>query len=211
VGDRAKEKGLSSPGHTRSLYSAIETVKKTNDAGFRAANGSDRVLTVVYERLVGDPKRETTRVCDFLRLPWSEEMIRPGEKRHDGEKTLDGVWYTDNMFYSNPGSWSRAQMEGTVNRGAARRGCDVVRGRREPQSSRLRALRGVFAGNAPSRFQSEIQSLYRFKRRVFAARLLFDAEPPLEATREEAELASQSGATPTLLSGSVIYFSGDRS
>ncbi|MGI8860438.1 MAG: sulfotransferase family protein [Rubrobacteraceae bacterium] len=104
VGDRAKEKGLSSPGHTRSLYSAIETVKKTNDAGFRAADGSDRVLTVVYERLVGDPERETARVCAFLGLPWSAEMVKPGEKRHDGEKTLDGVWYTDDMYYSNPDS-----------------------------------------------------------------------------------------------------------
>lgn len=102
VGKRAKEKGQTSPGYTRNLYSAIRTIKATNDAGFRAAARSERVLTVVYERLVDQPERETTRICEFLGLPWAGEMLTPGEKRHDVENNLDGVWYTKDMFYSNP-------------------------------------------------------------------------------------------------------------
>jgi hypothetical protein len=101
VGERAKEKGLDSPGFTRRLYSAIDAVKTINEIGFRVANESERVLTVRYERLLEDPEQETMRMCEFLRLPWSEEMVRPGEKKHDEGKILDGVWYTDDMYHSN--------------------------------------------------------------------------------------------------------------
>lgn len=101
VGQRAKEKGLDSPGFTRRLSSAVDTVKTINEAGFRVANESDRVLTVVYERLLEDPEQETMRMCELLGLPWSEEMVRPGDKKHDGGKILDGVWYTDDMYHSN--------------------------------------------------------------------------------------------------------------
>jgi protein-tyrosine sulfotransferase len=101
VGQRAKEKGQDSPGFTRRLSSAVDAVKTINEAGFRVANESDRVLTVVYERLLEDPEQETMRICDFMGLPWSEEMVRPGEKKHDGGKLLDGVWYTDGMYHSD--------------------------------------------------------------------------------------------------------------
>jgi hypothetical protein len=101
VGARAKAKGVNSPPFTRSVSAAIKTIKTTNGAGFGAVNRSDRVLPVVYERVVASPERETKRICSFLRMPWSEEMLRPGEKDHDGEKVLDNVWYDPKMYGSN--------------------------------------------------------------------------------------------------------------
>lgn len=102
VGSRAREKGSTPVSFTRSVAAAIRTVKATKDAGFRAAERSDRVLTVSYERLVRHPEHETGRICRFLEIPWSEEMVRHGEKSHDVEELLDGVWYTREMYESNP-------------------------------------------------------------------------------------------------------------
>lgn len=102
VNKRARDKGLLSPSATRNVAAAIKTVKAVNGAGFGAARLSRRVLVVVYERLVADPEAETHRICDFLRLPWSEGMLRPGDKRHDGEKVLDGVWHYPEMYDGNP-------------------------------------------------------------------------------------------------------------
>ena len=102
VSKRAREKGLLSPSATRNIAAAIKTIKRTNKAGFEAVGSSDRVLTVSYEQSVADPEKETKRICAFLGLPWSEEMIRPGDKKHDGEKVLDGVWHYSEMYDSNP-------------------------------------------------------------------------------------------------------------
>lgn len=102
VSKRAREQGFLSPSSTRNLAAAIKTIKRTNEAGFEAARTSDRVLTATYERLVADPEGETRRICAFLGLPWSGEMLRPGEKKHDGERVLDGVWHYSEMYNSNP-------------------------------------------------------------------------------------------------------------
>lgn len=103
VGRRAREKGGSSPAFTRSLGSAVKTIRATNRAGFEAASElGGRTLTVSYENLVDDSERESIRLCDFLGAPWSEEMLRPAEKEHDGAKVLDGVWYDQAMYRSNP-------------------------------------------------------------------------------------------------------------
>ncbi len=103
VGARAEAKKQNPPPFTRSLSAAIRTIKATNSAGFSAVSQSDRVLPVVYERLVTDPERETKRICSFLRMPWSEEMLRPGKRAHDGEKLLDedNVWYDSKTYSGN--------------------------------------------------------------------------------------------------------------
>lgn len=121
VGDRAKEKGLRGPRFVRSLYSAVDTIKETNAAGFEVASRSDRVLTVAYELVLKDPKRQTMKICSFLGLPWSKEMIRPGEKEHDWEKIMaDDVWYTRDMFRSNldPGRVRKWESQLTVSQQA---------------------------------------------------------------------------------------------
>lgn len=103
VGARAVAKKQNPPPFTRSLSAAIRTIKATNSAGFDAASHSDRVLPVVYECLLANPERETRRMCDFLRVRWSKEMLRPGKKVHDGEKLLDedDVWYDTKTYSSN--------------------------------------------------------------------------------------------------------------
>lgn len=103
VGARAEAKKQNPPPFTRSLSAAIRTIKATNNAGFNAASHSDRVLPVVYERLLTDPERETERICDFLRVRWSGEMLRPGKRAHDGEELLeeDNVWYDSKTYSSN--------------------------------------------------------------------------------------------------------------
>ncbi|MBA2441553.1 MAG: sulfotransferase [Rubrobacter sp.] len=102
VGARARAKGSVPVSFTRSVGAAIGTIKTCNDAGFRAAERNDRVLIVSYERLVRRPERETERICRFLDMTWSEEMVRHGEKSHDVEELLDGIWYTREMYDSNP-------------------------------------------------------------------------------------------------------------
>jgi hypothetical protein len=111
VGKRAQKQGVRSPRFTRNVSAAVNIIKSCNAAGFEAVESSDRVLTVVYERMVVDPDRETKRLCDFLRIPWSAEMLKPGEKKHEGEKVLDGIWYDSKMYnrlakfaYNNPKS-----------------------------------------------------------------------------------------------------------
>jgi protein-tyrosine sulfotransferase len=105
VGSRAKEKGLKNdmPTFTKRSYSAIATIKRVNSAGFRAASRSDRVLAVTYERLVDEPEEETKRICDFLGLAWSEEMLKPGDKSHDDDavKAVRGVWHPEELLHSN--------------------------------------------------------------------------------------------------------------
>lgn len=67
-------------------------------AGFVAAQAApDRCLTVHYEALVHDSRAEIRRICDFLRLPWSEEMLSPASKRHAGEKQMTSGF--ENLFY----------------------------------------------------------------------------------------------------------------
>ncbi len=47
-------------------------------------------LTVRYEDLTSDPKHETERICDFLAIPWEEDMLTYGA-RDDYTKGL-GDW-----------------------------------------------------------------------------------------------------------------------
>lgn len=104
VGKRAQERGLVPSTVTMNVPAIIKTTKSTNKAGFDAAGGSDHVLIVVYERLITDPGEETRRICNFLGIPWSDEMTKPGEKQHDGGKVLDGVWHYPEMHDGNPDS-----------------------------------------------------------------------------------------------------------
>jgi hypothetical protein len=109
VGTRAKNKGLKPPSFAASITAGITYVKKCFDAGFTATRTKiGAVLTVVYERLVEDPATETKRICDFLELEWSDQMISPGEKKHLGEKAITSmsneVWYNTTMYYRNPDS-----------------------------------------------------------------------------------------------------------
>ena len=98
VGRRAAEKSVESPPYTRNLEASIKLIKAAYQAGFAAVSHS-RLLVIVYEQLVRDPLQQTQRLCEFLRIPWHEQMTSPHEKKHDGDRFVDDVWYDKAMYY----------------------------------------------------------------------------------------------------------------
>ena len=59
-------------------------------------------VTVRYEDLTADPKRETQRICEFLGIPWEEGMLDYG---------------TDHEFTKGLGDWKDKIRSGTVQAG----------------------------------------------------------------------------------------------
>ena len=107
VGKRARVKGWQTQSFTTDIAAAIDQAQTCLDRGFEAERTTpDRVLTVVYERLVNDPQTEAKRICDLLCLPWSEQMLRPADQKHLGEKAVTKrsaeVWYDMETYYRNP-------------------------------------------------------------------------------------------------------------
>lgn len=101
VGKRAQGR-TPTPDATRDFWQAVKLINIYNNAGFEAVKASERVLLVLYEGLVARPEQETRRLCEFLNIGWSASMLKSGEVKHDGEATLDNVWYSQEMYYSNP-------------------------------------------------------------------------------------------------------------
>lgn len=106
VGKRSRQKGGKGNWYNSTLPGAIYYVKQCMRAGLQVSTtGSNRVLTVRYEDLVSDPRKETRKICQFLNLNWHEEMIYPENVRHLGEKAqCNEIWYDQNSFNRNPES-----------------------------------------------------------------------------------------------------------
>ena len=107
VGLRAEKKGRKTQDFTISTRAAINYVKKCFRAGFSAAESAPaKVLTVSYEKLVIDPEHETKRICNFLGIEWSRQMMHPASQRHLGEKAVTKrsgeVWYDTKTYNRDP-------------------------------------------------------------------------------------------------------------
>ena len=106
VGKRAKKvTEIRTQNFTYRISSAINYIKNCLEKGFAAEQKApDRIITVTYERLVMDPVLETKRICKFLDLEWSSEMISPQNKKHLGENSTTrlNVWYDRNSFNRAP-------------------------------------------------------------------------------------------------------------
>ncbi len=103
VAIRARARNFPQSPYTKNLGAAVQTVKQCDAAGFHAAAvAPDRVMALVYEKLVTDPENATKVVCSFLGVEWNAEMLHPGRKQHAGEKALDGVWYDRASYYRDP-------------------------------------------------------------------------------------------------------------
>lgn len=103
VGKQAKRQGKPSVSFTRNTFAAIRCVQQCLEAGFSAGKYyPGRMLLVKYETLVRDPVATTQSICDFLKIEWDPGMVHPREKKHSGDKTLDGIWYDQNMYYRDP-------------------------------------------------------------------------------------------------------------
>lgn len=55
----------------------------------RSARGG---LVVRYEDLVGDPEKETRRICEYLGVPWEASMLDYGAVEHSGMRRGLGDW-----------------------------------------------------------------------------------------------------------------------
>lgn len=104
---RAVDKGLSIPSFTRNLSASIDYVGRCYDAGF-AASGRfpEKVMTIVFEKLLESPEEQSKRICDFLSISWNEAMLHPGKKKHMGEQAITEnsgeIWYNEKEYYRDP-------------------------------------------------------------------------------------------------------------
>ena len=117
VKKRAIKKGLPIPPFTANHNKSIDFVERCYAAGFAASKKHPgKLLTVVYEQLLQNPEQETKRICEFLRLDWSKDMLTPKDKKHLGEQAItknsNGLWYDKKQYYRNPdrnniGKWKK--------------------------------------------------------------------------------------------------------
>lgn len=102
VGKKAKAKKVETPLFTQNTTDAIAYVTQCFNEGFKALNNNpDKVLLVIYEKLVGNPETETKKICEFLKIDWHDSMLLPGEKEHVGAKGIDNIWYDTKMYKRN--------------------------------------------------------------------------------------------------------------
>lgn len=117
VKKRAIHKGISVPHFTVNNNTSIDYVEKCYAAGFAAEKKyPEKVLTVVYEQLLLTPELETKKICDFLGLDWSKDMLTPKDKKHLGEQAItthsNELWYDKKQYNRNPdrdniGKWKK--------------------------------------------------------------------------------------------------------
>jgi len=107
VREKRHEKKIPS-NYDGSLSDFMEIIGKTKTlflSGAASTNiAPERELIVEYEKLVADVESETRRICKFLEIPWSAEMMYPAKKKHLGEEAMTriGVHYTKESFNRNP-------------------------------------------------------------------------------------------------------------
>jgi hypothetical protein len=117
VRKRAEQKGVPIPTFIQNITSSIQYTKRCIESGFNANKKvPGKILTVTYENIVTDPEAETKKICDFLRINWSQKMLFPANKKHLGEKAITKkskeIWYTTRDYYRNPdtlriGKWKK--------------------------------------------------------------------------------------------------------
>jgi hypothetical protein len=64
----------------------------------------ERVITVVYERLVHSPESETRKICKFLGIEWSPQMLHPSRETRTGE---EGTTCARASWHTKEGTFDR--------------------------------------------------------------------------------------------------------
>ncbi len=110
VVERAIEKQVPPPETFMHAERMVDLLKRCYLAGFEAARRApNRVLTVVYERLLVDPAGETRNLCQFLNIEWHAQLLTPAALNRTVERPgVDGVWYDQTMFRRN---FDRSRIE----------------------------------------------------------------------------------------------------
>ncbi|HEY1381822.1 MAG TPA: sulfotransferase [Gemmataceae bacterium] len=113
VGDRCRAKGVPAPEFAHDVRSAVRFTTTALAAGFRAAElFPDRVLTLTYEALVGQPEPTVRRVCAFVGLDFDPRLLEPHAVKHpaaDDVAALDGGKWGDPSLASRPIEQSRVR------------------------------------------------------------------------------------------------------
>lgn len=105
---RAMERGVTIyPDYVKDAFKAIRYTKRCLQSGLDFVREyPGRAHTVKYEELLSNPESETRRLCEFLGIPWTEEMLRPSSKKHLGEsaitKNSGEIWYDKKAYYRDP-------------------------------------------------------------------------------------------------------------
>jgi len=68
------------------------------------AREPERVLTVVYERLVQSPESETRKICKYLGIEWSSQMLHPSAQTRTGE---EGTTCATISWHTKEGTFDR--------------------------------------------------------------------------------------------------------
>lgn len=103
VGVKARNKGINPPSFSQTVEAAIECIDECLKEGMKAARTApSRVHNLCYETLVSDPQTAVTSLCEFLQLEPVNSMLNPSKHKHEGEKSLDGVYYDRDMYYRDP-------------------------------------------------------------------------------------------------------------
>ena len=98
VGERAASKNQKYHPFTLDVDAAIDAVQQCLGKGFDVVP-HERVFISKYEELVAKPEPSVRRLCDFLAIPFSDTMLHPERIKHEGDKTLDDVWYGRGDYY----------------------------------------------------------------------------------------------------------------
>jgi hypothetical protein len=106
VKERALAKGLNPPSFTATSSKSMAYIDRCFSAGAKACKQvPEKVLTIVYEQVVGNPERESKRICTHLGIEWDECMLRPGDKEHMGAKAItthsNELWYDAKTYNRN--------------------------------------------------------------------------------------------------------------
>jgi len=89
------------------VRAAIKFNRQLLESGFNAVKKApEENLVVVYRQLVLNPEAETKRICEFLKINWSERMQHPGQFKHPGERSMTSEkaapWYDAKKYNRDP-------------------------------------------------------------------------------------------------------------
>jgi len=107
VKNRMVTKEGKNPYGKNSIRLVISMIKKYLSAGYDVYKKyPEKILPVIYEKLIENPEFETKRICQFLEVKWSKQMMHPKDVKHLGEKAMTSErnvhWYSKEMYNRNP-------------------------------------------------------------------------------------------------------------
>ena len=105
VAQKAKKQGSPSPDFTRDYKLAVAYMEIVFGIMKRLLKKfPDSFYMVRYEDLMIDLEGETKKLCGFVGVKWTSQLLEFHTLQHPGEEnmTKGGIWYTKSMFNKDP-------------------------------------------------------------------------------------------------------------